>query len=152
MEKFNRTIRGYDPEEVNQFLDKVITQVERIINESKEKDEKLAHYEQLKQENERLQEKIKQYERMEATLNKAIVMAQKTSDQIKLSAHEESEILLEDAKKNANRIVSEALMRAEKTEHEANLLRRNMNIFKRRVKDIVEAQLEVIKEFDEIEL
>lgn len=151
MEKFNRTIRGYDPVEVNQFLDKVIAQVERIINENKEKDQRIKELEKLVSENERLQDKIKQYERTEETLNKAIIMAQQTSEKIKWSAHEESEMLLDDAKKNANRIVSEALLKAEKTEHEANLMRRNMNIFKRRVKDIVEAQLEVIKEFDEIE-
>ena len=32
MEKFSRTMRGYDPEEVNNFLDKVINQVETMVN------------------------------------------------------------------------------------------------------------------------
>ena len=100
MEKFNRTIRGYDPEEVNQLLDKVIFQVERIINESKEKDKKIEQLSQLEKENEELKEKLKHWERMEETLNKAIMMAQKTSDQMKLHAHEESEVLIRDAKRN----------------------------------------------------
>ena len=43
-------------------------------------------------------------------------------------------------------------MRAEKTEREALTLKRNINIFKRRVKDIVEAQLEVVSEMDQIDL
>lgn len=152
MEKFSRTLRGYNPDEVNLFLDKIINQVEEIVNESKEKDLKIAEYEKLKMENENLKQKLEQYERVESTLNKAIMMAQKTSEQIKIAAHDESEILIDEAKKNANRIVNEALLRAEKTEHEANLLRRNINIFKRRVKDIVEAQLEVVNEFDKIDL
>ena len=38
MEKFNRTLRGYDPEEVNAFLDKVIGQVEQMVNEIRDKD------------------------------------------------------------------------------------------------------------------
>ncbi len=152
MEKFSRTLRGYNPDEVNRFLDKIINQVETIVNESKQKDLKIAQLEKLELENESLKQKLAQYERMEATLNKAIVMAQKTSEQIKMAAHDESELLLDEAKKNANRIVNEALLRAEKTEHEANLLRRNINIFKRRVKDIVEAQLEVVNEFDKIDL
>ena len=42
MEKFNRTIRGYDPDEVNRFLDKVISQVEVMVNEMKEKDARIA--------------------------------------------------------------------------------------------------------------
>jgi cell division initiation protein len=152
MEKFSRTLRGYNPDEVNQFLDQIINQVESIVNESKKKDLKIAELEKLAVENENLKQKLEQYERMESTLNKAILMAQKTSEQIKLTAHDESEIILDEAKKNANRIVNEALLRAEKTEHEANLLRRNINIFKRRVKDIVEAQLEVVSEFDKIDL
>ena len=30
MDKFTRTLRGYDPDEVNAFLDKVIVQVEKM--------------------------------------------------------------------------------------------------------------------------
>jgi cell division initiation protein len=152
MEKFSRTLRGYDPDEVNDFLDKIIRQVEDIVRENKEKDKRIAELEGMGQENQRLKEQLQQYERTEATLNRAIVMAQKTSEQIKLAAHHESEILIEEAKQNANRIVNEALLRAEKTEREANLLRRNINIFKRRVKDIVEAQLDVVNEFENIDL
>ena len=79
-------------------------------------------------------------------------MAQKTSDQLKLAAHRESEIMMEDAKKNASRIVNEALMRAERIENDAITLKRNVNIFKRRLKDIIESQLEVIDEIDKVEL
>ncbi len=152
MEKFSRTLRGYDPDEVNEFLDKIIKQVESIVSESKEKDRRIAELEKMEQENQKLKDQLQQYERTEATLNRAIMMAQKTSEQIKLAAHHESEILIEEAKQNANRIVNEALLRAEKTEREANLLRRNINIFKRRVKDIVEAQLDVVNEFENIDL
>jgi len=151
MEKFNRTLRGYDPDEVNKFLDKVIVQVEEMVKEIKQKDSEIAELQGLVQENKALREKIEQYERMEGTLNKAIIMAQKTSEQIKINAHNESESILEDAKNNANRIINEALIRAEKTEHEANLLKRNVTIFKKRVREIVEAQLEVIEEMDKVE-
>lgn len=149
MEKFSRTLRGYNPEEVNEFLDNVIKQVEQIVAESKNKDIKIA---ELEKSLEQSKHKLETYERMEATLNKAIIMAQKTSEQIKLNAHDESELIINDAKQNANRIVNEALIRAENTEREAMLLQRNINIFKRRVRDIVEAQLEVVKELDTVEL
>ncbi len=152
MEKFTKTLRGYDPDEVNAFLDKVINQVEGMVAEIKEKDKKLAAYQGLEEENKNLKEKLNQYERMEATFNKAIMMAQKTSEQVRVSAQRESEAILEEAKKNANRIINEALLKAEKTEREANMLKRNINIFKRRVKDIIEAQLEVVNEMDEVEL
>lgn len=152
MEKFNRTIRGYDPDEVNRFLDKVISQVEVMVNEMREKDARIAELEALESENKLLKEKIAQFERMEGTVNKAIVMAEKTSEQIKLSARNEAETIIENAKNNANRIINEALMHAEKAENEARLMKRNIVIFKKRVKDIVEAQIEVVNEMDEIEL
>ncbi len=166
MEKFTRTLRGYDPDEVNAFLDKIIGQVEGMVSEIKEKDKKIAEQNQklvqqnkriselqgLEEENKNLKQKAEQFGRMEATMSKAIVMAQKTSEQLRVSAQRESDAMVDEAKKNANRIINEALLKAEKTEREANTLRRNINIFKRRVKDIVEAQLEVVNELDEVEL
>ena len=152
MEKFNRTLRGYDPEEVNAFLDKIIDQVEVMVEEMKEKDKKIVELQSFASENKMLKEKISQYERLESSLNNTILMAQKTSEQVKMAAHQESQTLLEDAKNNANRIVNQALLRAEKTEEEAALLKRNIKIFKKRIRDIIETQLEVVGELDSIEL
>ncbi len=152
MEKFNRTLRGYDPDEVNSFLDNVISRVEQMVLEIDKKNAVIKSLKAEMKEVEALREKLEHYEKMEDTLNRAIMMAQKTSDQLKIAAHRESEVVMNDAKKNANRIVNEALMRAEKIENEAMTLKRNVNIFKRRLKDIVEAQLEVIEEIDKVEL
>lgn len=152
MEKFNRTLRGYDPVEVNNFLDKVIKQVEIMVGELNEKDKKIENLSHLEKENELLRQKLEQYRRTEETMNKAIMMAQKTSDQMRIAAHNESEAIIDDAKRNANRIVNEALMRAEKTEQEANMLKRNINIFKRRLRSIIEAQLELVDEIDQVDM
>ena len=114
-------MRGYDPDEVNNFLDQVIKRVEKMIADIDKKNKLIeSQNEEIKQLKENiksadgLKEKLEQYERMENTLNRAIMMAQKTSDQLKITAHRESEIILEDAKKNASRIVNDALMKAEK--------------------------------------
>lgn len=152
MEKFNRILRGYDPEEVNGFLDKVIARVEDMVSEIEKKDKEIEDLKKQIEDITSLKEKLAQYERMEDTLNRAILMAQKTSDQLKVAAHRESEIVLDDAKKNANRIVNEALIRAEKIENDAITLKRNVDVFKRRLKGIIESQLEVIDEIDKIDL
>lgn len=152
MEKFNKTLRGYDPVEVNQFLDQVIKQVEEMVDDIKNKDAKITQLELELQKSESLRGSLEQYQRMESSLRNAMVMAQRASDQIKLSAHNESEVIIDDAKRNANRIVNEALLRAEKTEQEADTLKRNINVFKRRIKDIIEAQLEVVDEIDNVKL
>ncbi len=151
MEKFTRTLRGYDPDEVNHFIDQVISQVEIMVNDIKSKNKKIAELSSLEEENAKLKEKLATYEHMEGTLNRAILMAEKTSEQIKLSAHQESETIINDAKRNANRIVNDALLRAEKTEMEADMLRRNITIFKRKLKSIIEAQLDMVNDIEKVD-
>ena len=159
MEKFTRVMRGYDPDEVNNFLDQVIKRVEKMIADIDKKNKLIvAQKEEIRklienaEKNENVKEKLEQYERMENTLNRAILMAQKTSDQLKLTAHRESEIIIDDAKKNASRIVNDALMKAEKIENEAETTKRNVNILKRRLKNIIESQLEIIDDIDDLEI
>ena len=151
MEKFNRTANGYDPDEVKAFLDQVINQVEKIVGELKARDARIADLEDELSKTDNLRDKVEQYERMESTLNKALYMAQKTSDQIKNNAYKESELIVEDAKKNANRIINEALLRAEKTEDEAATLKRNINIYKRRLKAIIEQQLDMVNDIEKVD-
>lgn len=157
MEKFTRTMRGYDPAEVNRFLDNVIKQVDKMVKLIKEKDnaikirdQKILALQKSMAETNKMKEKLAQYERMEDTLNRAIIMAQKTSDQIKSNAYRESEMLMENAKKNANRIVNEALMQAEKAEIEANRMRRNIIVYKRKLKDLLQSQLDMIEDIEKV--
>ena len=166
MEKFSRVLRGYDPEEVNDFLDKVIAKVEAMVKDIEEKDKKIneltklnqddkqqiSDLKKLEQENLNLTSKIAQFERMEDNLKKAILMAEKTSEQIKLTAYQERDIIVSDAKKNANRIVNEALLKAETIEKESDMLRRNMIVFKRRLKDALSTQVELIEDIEKIEI
>lgn len=159
MEKFNRVLRGYDPNEVNDFLDKVIVQVESMIQEMKKKDEQIEslksianNYTALATQYNLLRNKVQNQVNMEETLKRAIMMAEKTSEQIKLTAHQERDIILNDAKKNADRIVNEALMRSESIEKEANNLRRNVIVFKRRLKEALQTQLELVDDIEKIDL
>ena len=152
MGKFTIRQNGYDINEVNNFLDQVINQVERRVKDINKKDEYIKSISNIEEENKKLKEKVAQHERLESTLNRAIIMAEKTSEQIRTAAQKESEIIITDAKRNANRIVNDALLKAEKTEMEADMLKRNVTIFKKRLRGIVEAQLEVIDDIEKIEM
>lgn len=151
MDRFNRTLHGYDPEEVNEFLDKVIVQVEKIVESSKIKDTRIKELEGQVKEVDAIKEKLTRYENMDQTLREAILMAQRTSEQMKLNTIKESELILGDAKRNANRIVNDALIKAEATEREAAMLRRNITIFKRKLKDQLQAQLEMVDDIEKID-
>ena len=133
MQKFSRTLHGYNPDEVNSFLDDVISQVERMIESNRQKNEEILL---LKNElakigsNDEIQEKAQKYDELEATLNKAIVMAENTGEHIRRVAKQERDLILEEAKKNASLIINDALVRSEKIEYEASLLRKNIIMFK----------------------
>ena len=100
----------------------------------------------------RLEEKLATYEKMEDTLKHSLIQAEKTGDNIKRLAREESESIVSEAKNNASRIVNEALLKAEKINNDADLLERNVKIFKRKLKIIVEQQLAVVEEIETLDL
>ena len=155
MDRFNRTLRGYDPDEVNKFLDQIIGHVEKMISSMKDKDKAIGL---LKDRNAKLEVAVKKlisernknssYSKMESSINNTIALAQKTSDEMKINAHRESQIILDNAKKNANRIVNEALLKAEKSELEAQRLERDLAIFKRKMRDLLETQLELVQDMN----
>lgn len=149
MEKFNRVIRGYDPIEVNSFIDNMIGKFENLVNTVKERDLTIK---ELEEELTNIKKDQEHYKGMEETLNRTLLLAQKTSDQMRSNAMQEGALLVDDAKKNASRIINDALTKAEKIELDSMRMKRNTHIFKRRLKDIIDAQLEVIEEIDTIDL
>ena len=79
-------------------------------------------------------------------------MAQKTADQMRLSANEQAEAIINESKNNANRIINEALLKAEKTRYEADMLRRNLVVYKKRLKGVLETQMDLIDDIEKIEI
>lgn len=89
---------------------------------------------------------------MEETIKNSMFKAEEASNNIKKQAIDESKIIVSDAKRNASRIVNDALIRSEKIELKADMLERNIRIFKKKLKLIVEQQLSVVDEIEELEL
>ena len=141
MKKFDTVFRGYDKVQVQRFLDDVIKNYELLLEKSKK----------TEMENQKLVEQIAYYQRIEDTMNKAIYTAEAAGDQIKSSARKEANALINEARHNANRIINDALLKAERAQNHADQLRRNTNILKRRLRQIIENQLEVIEEMDKVD-
>ena len=142
MEKFSTSFTGYKKEEVNAFVADVIKQVESMIGDMKAKD---VEIEQLKQ-------SLEKYKNMEQTFNKALLMAEDTSNQIRRLARDESATIIADARKNASRIINEALIQAEKTQAESAQLKRNIITFKRRLRTILESQLDLVDDIEHLDI
>lgn len=142
MEKFETVFRGYNKDQVKSYFDEVIRQYESLLNSKKA----------LESENGDLRKRLSHYESIENTLNHAILNAETAGDQIKSMARSEAESLIKEAKRNANRIINDALLQAERCQIEADTLKRNVSVYKRRLKAIIESQLEIIDEMDKLDL
>lgn len=139
MDRFHTAFNGYNKKEVNQFVSDVVVRVENMINREKLKDEKIKT----------LTEQVARYKNMENTLNRVVIVAEEAGHQIKKNAQNESEMILEEARKNANRIVNDALVKAEEAQREAETLKRNIAACKRKIKDALENQIRELDKFDE---
>ena len=122
MDKFHYEANGYNRSEVNAFIERVIRETEGIINKCQEQKDEIKD----------LKDKLESYKILEDSINKSIVNAEKTSDNIKRLAREEANVIVSDAKNNASRIVNDALIRSERIEQQADVLERNIKIFKRK--------------------
>ncbi|MDQ0155937.1 DivIVA domain-containing protein [Robertmurraya andreesenii] len=136
--EFNKGFRGYDEDEVNEFLDQVIKDYEIIIREKKELEEKLND----------LNERLGHFSSIEETLNKSIVIAQEAAEEVKRNAQKEAKLIIKEAEKNADRIVNESLSKARKIALEIEDLKKQSKVFRTRFKMLIEAQLDLLNNDD----
>ena len=139
MKKFSTALNGYSKQEVNQFVSNVAKEYENMLNKLKEQDQEI----------ENLKNNLVRYQNLETTLNKTILIAEDTSSQIKRMARDESKAIIDEAKRNASRIINDALIKNDEIEKNAEELRRRVVMFKRKFKQAIETEVEVIDEIAE---
>ncbi|MCP3793282.1 DivIVA domain-containing protein [Paenibacillus sp. CH40] len=132
--EFARRLRGYDEDQVNEFLDQVIKDYEGVIRENKELSTELLN----------VQEKLDHFATIEDTLSKTIIVAQEAADEVRNNAKKESQLIVKEAEKNADRIVNEALSKSRKIALEVEELKKQASIYRARFRTLVEAQLDLL--------
>lgn len=142
MEKFNYEANGYNRNEVNRFINDVIRQTEDIVNKCKHQELEI----------DRLKSELIHYQKMEDSMKQALSNAEANGENIKRLAKEEASMIISEAKYSADRVVNEALLKAEKIEVNREVLEKNMKIFKRKLKLIMEQQMAVVDEIEILEL
>ncbi|GGH73487.1 septum formation initiator [Compostibacillus humi] len=136
--EFTKSFRGYDEDEVNEFLDQVVKDYEIVIREKRALEEKVNQ----------LNERLNHFTNIEETLNKSILVAQETAEELKSNAAKESKLIVKEAEKNADRIINEALTKSRQISIEVEEMKKQAKVFRTRLKMLVEAQLEMINTDD----
>ncbi|MFB9762201.1 DivIVA domain-containing protein [Ectobacillus funiculus] len=136
--EFGRGFRGYDEDEVNEFLDQVIKDYELVLREKKILEEKAADLEQ----------RIHHFSSIEDTLNKSILIAQEAAEEVKRNAQKEAKLIIREAEKNADRIINEALVKSRKVSFDIEELKKQSKVFRTRFRMLLEAQLDMLSNDD----
>lgn len=130
----HKTGRGYKKKEMDLFLEEVFENYEQLYKENVELKEKIS----------RLSDGVQQYKTMETALQKALVLAEKTSKDTIESANQKAAVIEKEAKLKADTIVNNALSKSEEIKKQCILLLKQYNQFKAQYKQIALKQIELL--------
>lgn len=133
--EFSKVFRGYDVDEVNEFLDQIIKDFELHLKEKKELEEQVQ----------KLNEKLQHFSNIEESLSKSIVVAQETAEEVKSNAKKEAQLIIKEAEKNADRIVNEALAKSRQIALEIEEMRKKAAVYRMRFRSLLEVQMEMLE-------
>ena len=146
---FSTRFRGFDPEEVDEFLDIVVRDYEDLVRSNHDKD---LHIKSL-------EDRLSYFDEMKDSLSQSVLIAQDTAERVKQAAAERSnniihqaeqdaQRLLEEAKYKANEILRQATDNAKKVAVETEELKNKSRVFHQRLKSTIESQLAIVESSD----
>ena len=146
---FGTRFRGFDPEEVDEFLDIVVRDYEDLVRSNHDKD---LHIKSL-------EDRLSYFDEMKDSLSQSVLIAQDTAERVKQAAAERSnniihqaeqdaQRLLEEAKYKANEILRHATDNAKKVAVETEELKNKSRVFHQRLKSTIESQLAIVESSD----
>lgn len=145
--EFKRSFRGYNEDEIDEFLDQVVNDYEKLFRDN----------DKLKEEVARLQKDAESYKEREKSINDTLLLAQKTAQEVTDNARQTAADMKENAAKECENMRNEASVEAKKQiEEAANKVRaivaeydrlvRDKNKFLRKVKLTMESELAVLNQ------
>ena len=105
---FKKALQGYDRAEVDQFLDDLIESLEDGAQEKAALEAEIAD----------LRERISHFKAMEESLQNTLLLAQRTADEVKATAHKEADLIKAQAKMEAEKEIASLVERTEDTKRE----------------------------------
>jgi cell division initiation protein len=134
-QRFKPKVRGLDPTEVESFLEMVADEYENVLNER----------DRFADEVTKLKVQLKDYQQVEKTLQETLMNAQETVSQSRENSKREATIIMREAELKAERILDDAREKLDKMKNELSILRAQKESFARRLKHLLESQIELIK-------
>ncbi len=140
--EFTVSALGYNKSQVEEFLDDLGVEYERMMQEMK----------QIKDTNEKLKEKLKSYENIEENLKNTLRSIEEIANKQTKQAREEAEIIIEKAEMKAKKMKDEVKDDLSEEYKKLEKLEKTKTFFKIRMRNLLESQLEVLEDDEEIDL
>jgi cell division initiation protein len=137
--EFSKGVRGYNIEEVDEFLDQIIVDLEKLMKENLRLKTEIAT---LEQENEK-------FKGSEGEVVKVLEQARNLMGDISASAEKRAEVLMKNAELDAELTVREARDRAERLKEENKTLQKRYIAFRDRYKKYLEEELDRFNSMDD---
>ncbi|MGZ9805940.1 DivIVA domain-containing protein [Streptococcus sp. V869] len=150
---FGVQFRGFNREEVDEFLDIVVRDYEDLVRSNHEKDQHIKN----------LEDRLSYFDEIKDSLSQSVLIAQDTAERVKQAANDRShniiqqaeqdaQRLLDEAKYKANEILRQATDNAKKVAVETEELKNKSRVFHQRLKSTIESQLAIVdsSEWEEI--
>jgi cell division initiation protein len=129
--EFGRALKGFREEEVNEFLDQITLDLERL----------LAENEQLMMENQQLRDDLRKRQESETSVLNTLETAKALLDDISVSAEKRAQILLKNAELEAQTMMREAKESVARMKDEHEVMNNRLNTFRRKYRDLLEGEL-----------
>jgi cell division initiation protein len=133
-QKFAQKMRGYDPAEVESFLEMTANEYESALNERN----------RLNEETIKLKTQLRDYQQVEKTLQETLMHAQETVNQSLENSKREAQIILRESELKAEKILDEARGKLDKMKNDLAILRAQKDSFAKRLKHLLQSQIELI--------
>lgn len=130
--EFSRSLKGFKEDEVNEFLDRITLDLERILEENR----------QLRAEKEQLTEELKKYKSSESAVLDTLETAKALMGDISASAEKRAQILLKNAEMEAQNMQREAKEAIERMNEESAALRGRVKSFRAKYRQLLEMELQ----------
>lgn len=131
--EFKKAIRGYNEDEVDEFLDKIAEDYENIFKENSALKEKVFV----------LNEKLEHYSKIESTIQNTLVLAQTAADQSKTNAQKEADIILRSANDTAQKIIDKANNDVVQINDDYEKLKQEFIKFRSKYRNFINTQLDI---------
>ena len=125
---------GYTKKSVDDFVNEIVESFEEVNRENSELKEKLTT----------LSEGMQYYKSIEKTLQKSLVLAQKTADEKKEKALNNAKIIEKVARSRADSIITKAKADLDAIYRQTDELNRRFELYKSYVKNLITTQLDLI--------